>query len=497
MPTIPFDQVVNIKPGVLSAAGNAVDLNAVVLTQSIYAPQNQVLDFATPTDVSNWFGATSAEADIAATYFAGPNNATATPGLLKFLGYAENAVPGWLLGGSLATLTLSQMQALTGTLILTVAGTQFTSSAITLSTATSFSDAATIIQAAFTAPTFSVAFDSIHQAFLITTSTTGSTETITYCTGTLATSLALDSSSGGTLSQGAAAATPATQMAWLVNNDQNWANFFTAWNSQQTEQEAFAAWATSVAPRYAYISWDTATADATPNNSASFGGYLLSNQTNGVIPVYGTQQHAAFVASWAASLNFTQKNGRSTLAFRSQGGLAASVTDATTYAAVLSNGYNVYAAFGSNNPANNANWMTPGSMPGQWTWADTYENQIWLNANLQLAIVKGLQSVGQVPYNSTGDALIAGWCRSPIKSAVDFGAIRAGVQLSAAQVQSVINLVGVDVSSTLYAKGWYLYSNAAATAASVRVARGSPPVTLLYVDGESVQSIVIPSIVIQ
>ncbi len=497
MPTIPFDQVANIQPGVLSAAGNAVDLNAVVLTQSTYAPQNQVLDFTTPTDVSNWFGATSTEASIAATYFAGPNNATATPGLLKFLGYAENAVPGWLLGGSLVSLTLSELQALTGTLIITVAGTQFTSSTITLSTATSFSDAATIIQAAFTSPTFSVAFDSIHQAFLITTSTTGPTETITYCTGTLATDLALDSSSGGTLSQGAEATTPATQMAWLMNNDQSLASCFTTGSSQQSEQEAFAAWATSVAPRYAYISWDTATADATPNNPASFGGYLLANQTNGVLPIYGTQQHAAFAASWAASLNFTQKNGRSTLAFRSQGGLPASVTDAETYAAVISNGYNVYASFGSNNPANNANWMTPGSMPGQWKWADTYFDQIWLNANLQLAVATGLQNVGQVPYNSTGDALIAGWCRGPITNAVNFGAIRAGVQLSAAQIQQVTNLIGVDVSSTLYAKGWYLYSNAAGTASSVRSSRGSPPVTLLYVDGESVQSITMPSIVIQ
>jgi hypothetical protein len=497
MPTIPFNQVVNIKPGVLSAAGNAVDLNAVVLTQSTYAPQNQVLDFSTAAAVAAWFGATSTEAAVAATYFSGPNNATATPGLLKFLAYAETAVAGFLLGGSLATLSLSQMQALSGTLILTVGGTLFTSSTITLSAATSFSDAATIIQAAFTSPTFSVTFDSVHQAFLITTSTTGSTETITYCTGTLASGLALDSASGGTLSQGAAATTPNTALDWLIANDQNWASFFTAWSSLEPEQELFAAWASANAPRYAYISWDTATADATPNNPASFGGYLLANQTNGVLPIYGTQQHAAFAASWAASLNFNQQNGRSTLAFRSQGGLAPSVTDGTTYAAVISNGYNVYAAFGSNNPANNANWMTPGLVSGQWKWADTYFDQMWLNANLQLAVATGLQSVGQVPYNSTGDALIAGWCRGPITQAVNFGAIRAGVQLSAAQIQAVTNLVGGDVSSTLYAKGWYLFSNAAGTASSVRVARGSPPVTLLYVDGESVQSITMPSIVIQ
>ena len=34
------------------------------------------------------------------------------------------------------------------------------------------------------------------------------------------------------------------------------------------------------------------------------------------------------------------------------------MTDGVTYANVTSNGYNVYGSFGSNNPANDADWMT-------------------------------------------------------------------------------------------------------------------------------------------
>ncbi len=605
MPTIPFSQVANIVPGVLSAAGSAVDLNAVVLTQSQYAPQQQVLGFDTAQAAADWFGATSLEAQIAAGYFQGPDNATATPGLLKFLAYAESAVEAFLLGSSQALLTLSELQTLSGTLTLTVGTTPFTSGTIsftplvapvqlasttsttggslaaatyytkvtaitasgettasneesvtttgTASTVTvtwdsvpgatgykiyvgtsansegvyasvgavttydmtalptnsaappsvnttganSFSEAASMIQSAFTSPTFSVTFDSLHQAFMITTTATGVAATLTYCTGTLASGIGLDAGSGGTLSQGAAATTPATAMAWLVSQDQNWASFLTAWSSQLTEREAFAEWTSQNAPRYAYIEWDTDTADDTANNSASFGGYLTANTLSGTLPVYGSALHAAMVAGWAASLNFTQKNGRSTLCFRSQAGLAPSVTDSTTYANVTSNGYNVYAAFGSNNPANNANWMTPGTISGKFTWADTYFNQIWLNAQLQAAVVALMQSVGSIPYNSAGDALIDGALRAPILAAVNFGAIRAGVSLSASQVQQVINQVGVDVSATLTAQGWYLYSNAAGTPASVRATRGSPPCTLLYMDGESVQSLTLPSIVIQ
>jgi hypothetical protein len=71
------------------------------------------------------------------------------------------------------------------------------------------------------------------------------------------------------------------------------------------------------------------------------------------------------------------------------------------------------------------------------------------------------------------------------------------VNLSASQIAQVINLVGSDVSPTIIAQGYYLYTDAAGTAANVRAARGSPPAILMYQDGESIQSITLPSLVIQ
>lgn len=498
MSTIPFSTVANIIPGVLPAGGNAVDLSEVVLSESIYAPQQEVLGFENAPDAEAYFGTGSPEAAIAAGYFQGPDNATATPGALYFLGYAEAAVPGWLLGASSTPATLAALNALSpGTLIITVGGTQFTSSSINLSAAGSFSAAATAMQAAFTSPTFTVVYDALHQAFLITSTATGTAETITYCTGTLAAEVGLNAASGGTLSQGAAATTPAATLNWLITVFQNWATFQTTWNSSLSERQAFATWSNANAPRYLYLPWDTDTADDTLNNASSFGGWLKVNSMVGTLPIYGTAEHAAFVASWAASLNFTQKNGRKTLCFQSQSGLAASVDDSTTYGNVTSNGYNIYGAFGSNNPANNQEWMTPGSVSGKWLWADTYVNQIWFNANLQLGLVTGFRTIGQIPYNSDGDALLSGFCAPAIKAALNFGAIRTGVSLSASQIQDVINLVGADVSATITAQGYYLYTNAAGTDPTVRQLRQTPPAILLYQDGESVQSITMPSIVIQ
>jgi len=495
--TIPFSSVVNILPGVITAAGNAINLNEVVLSQSAYAPQNQVLNFSTATAVAAYFGVGTPEALIASGYFQGPDNALATPGLLKFLGYAESAVPGWLLGAASTPATLAALNLLSGTLSITVGGTAFTSSTINLTSVASFSAAAAAIQAAFTGPTFTVVYDALHQAFFINSTTTGAAATITYCTGSLAASLGLASTSGATLSQGANAATASGTLNWLIANDQNWATFQTTWVGTLTEREAFATWSNANQPRYLYLEWDQDAASSVFANSASFGGWLQANSFIGTLAIYGLAVHAAFVGSWAASLNFNQLNGRKTLCFQSQSGLLTTVNDDTTYTNVTSNGYNVYGSFGSNNPANDDQWMTPGSVSGSWKWADTYVNQIWLNANLQLGVVKGMRSIGQIPYNSDGDALLSGFCAGAISAALNFGAIRTGVTLSASQVQQVINLCGTDVSKTITAKGYYLFTNAAGTAASVRVARGSPPAILLYQDGESVQSFTMPSLVIQ
>lgn len=496
MSTIPFNTVADILPGVLSAGGNALDLNAVVLSQSIYAPQNEILAFQNSPDAAAYFGQGSPEALAAAGYFQGPDNKTATAGALYFLGYAESAVPGWLLGATTG-LTLAELQALSGTLILHVDGTLFTSSQIVLTGVGSFSAAAAAILAAFTTPGFTVVYDALHQAFLFTSAATGAAAAITYCTGTLAAGLGLDAPSGGTLSQGANAATPAGQMNEVISMFQNWFSLFTAFASSITEREAFAAWSASQSPRYLYLPFDTDVADDVADNAASFGGIITATGSSGTLLTYGNMLHSAFVAGYFASLNFNQRGGRRNLCFESQAGLATSVEDSATYANVTSNGYNVYGAFGSNNPANNTEWMTPGSVAGPFKWADTYANQAWLNAQLQLGIVTGFKSVGQIPYNSDGDALLAGFCKGAISAALNFGAIRTGVSVSASQVQQVIDLVGSDVSATIVAQGYYLFTDAAGTEASVRAVRGSPPAILLYQDGESVQSITMPSIVIQ
>lgn len=496
MSTIPFSQVVNVIPSVLSAGGEAVDLNGLVLTQNASAPYGSILSFATAANVISYFGANSTEAKIADIYFAGYEHCTALPGALYFTRYPEAAIASWLMGGSLKNMTLGQLQALTGTLAITVNGVVKTSGTINLTSATSFSNAATIIQAAFTTPGFTVSYSSQTQAFIFTDSTSGAASTMSFAaTGTLATALLLTEATGATVSQGADATTPAEFMANILTINQNWACFMTTWESLIEEKEAFAQWSNSVAPRYLYVCQDSDVNALVANSTVTFGNFLQINELIGTCAIYGDYTLSAFVLGFAASLDFTRLNGRATLDFKSQSGLVASVTNASQYAAVISNGYNCYGAWGSNNPANNQNWFGPGSVSGSWLWADTYLNQIWLNANLQLAMVNLLTQVSAVPYNAQGNGLIYAAASDPITAALNFGAIRTGIQLSAAQAAEIQFATGVDVASTIASQGYYLQILPAT--AATRAARQSPPITLYYQDGEAVQQITMASIAIQ
>lgn len=147
MNSIPAAQLVNVNPSVLSAGGNPLALNAVLLTTNLSVPIGSVLPFPDVEDVQNFFGISSTEAQRAAVYFRGFTGANTVPGTVYFAQFNSAAVSAYLRSASLAGLTLANLQAFSGTLVVPINGATVTSAAIDLSSATSFSNAAALIQA--------------------------------------------------------------------------------------------------------------------------------------------------------------------------------------------------------------------------------------------------------------------------------------------------------------------------------------------------------------
>lgn len=499
MSSIPASEIVAVNPNVLSAGGQALDLSGLVLTNSQRVPIGQILSFASADDVSDYFGSSSIEAAGAGIYFSGFDGSQVKPAALLFSQYNTTAVAAYLRGGSLETVTLAQLQSMAGVLTLTVNGVSTTSSNINLSAATSFSSAASIIQAAFASPQFTVAYDSVSSAFTFTTNTTGVSATITPATGTLSANLALTAATGAITSQGAVATDPNAAMTAIVNKTTNFASFMTAFNPDSSgfaNKLAFANWNNLRNNRYLYVCWDSDIVTTTQQPAPGSLGYALTqNGTSGTALIYSptSNDYSWFLCGAVASIDYNQTNGNTDMAFKSQAGLAPAVDNATAAANLLANGYNFYGAYATAN--DEFIWFYNGQVMGKYKTIRAYVNQIWMSNQIQLAGMTLFQNTKAVPYNAAGRTLIEAACLDPINQAVNFGAIQPGVTLSELQKAEVNNAAGAVIAPTLETRGWYLQVKDASP--QVRAAGESPPINFWYTDGGSVRKLVITSTDVQ
>jgi hypothetical protein len=336
-----------------------------------------------------------------------------------------------------------------------------------------------------------VGYDALRQAFVISSATQGATSSIGYAAGTLAPYLYLTLATGATLSPGAVTATPAGAMNALIAVTQNFATFMTVAEQPLNTKLAFAAWVTASNDRYLYVCQDSDPTVLAANASASFGA--LTATYDGVAPVYdnsGQSLIAAFICGTAASIDFTETNGRITFAYKYQAGLAAQITNATQAENLTANGYNFYGAYATANQG--FVMLQTGQMRGSWQWIDDYINQIALNASFQLALISFAVAMKSIPYNASGYNGIRAACLSTRKQFKTFGAVQSGVTLSAAQAAAVNTAAGVAIDQTLQNDGDYL--QVLDPGSVIRGQRGSPACTYWYCDGGSIQKINLASI---
>ena len=345
-----------------------------------------------------------------------------------------------------------------------------------------------------------VSYDSVSGSFFIFSGITGVASTSAFATGTLATPLLLTSASGAILSQGSPAQTPATFMTNLTNETQNWATFFLDFDPDYGNGNAqkllFSAWVNSSDDAYAFVCWDN---DITPTESAnatnSMGQILKTNNSSGTILIYTPADlyHASFVSGMIASINTNATNGRITLMGKGQAGLVAGVTNGQIAQNLLANGYSYYGAYATR--AGNFILYNNGGVTGPYQWADSYVNNIWLNAGFQQNGMTLLTTVNSIPYDQPGYNMIEQALMPTIQAGLNFGAFAPGVTLSQTQILAVNEATGVNAAPTLSAQGWYLQVQPASP--TTREARQSPTILFYYCDPGSVQILNLTSILVQ
>lgn len=422
--------------------------------------------------------------------------------------------------GSISGTTLTAASGLTGTIgvgdVITGSGVtantyvaaQLTGPTGGLGTYT-VSQSQTVGSEALVANNPGVLYDSVAGAFVIQSGTTGVASTITVGSGALATDLLLTLATGAVLSQGANVAVPGAFMDSIIGITTNWATFTTMFDPDNGSgfavKEAFSVWTDAQNDRYAFVGWDvSANAYAAVPSTSSYGYALQQADLSGTIPIYEPSDMgaAAFVCGWAASIDFTQVNGRMTLGERNQTGLLPGVTDGQRAINLggnpqvegdFGNGYNFYGVYGSGNAL--FTFMNRGTISGPFEWADSYVNQIWLNNSLQVALMNYLTAVGSTPFNQAGYTAIEEALSGVIQQGLDFGAYSPGVTLSASEIAAVNAAAGVDVATPLNQRGWYLQIIAALP--TTRASRGPLRGKFWYADAGSIQSIELNSIAVQ
>lgn len=491
--TIPISQVVTINPGVIGTGGNPLAVNGVFVSSNALVPVGQLLSFPSADDVADYFGVNSDIATLATNYFMSFDNSQKKPQSMLFAPLSTSGRPAWVNGTSLAGQRFADIQNIKGSLVVTVNGTAYSTDSLDFTQATNFSEIATAIQTALDiASVAKVTWNSTLSKFQITTEEANGEQSITPVTGTAAISLGLAS---GIVSQGANAETPTETMNRAKDLSLNWGTFTVIDETTSTQKEDFAAWTNAQNRRYLYIPWDNDPL-AIVANSTTFVTNIVANQYEAVLPVYDNPSVAAMVMGTFASIDWEAAEGRVDPAFKSQSGLEPTVNSLAEATALLGNGYSYYGAYAASGEGNNYNFFYNGALPGSdYGYADTFVNQIFLNSQLQLAIAELLMSVRSLPYNADGYSKIRLACATPISQAINNGTIRLGIALSDLQKAQVISAIGFDVSTELYTQGYYLHIDDASV--QTRGQRQSPPATLLYMDGGSIQQITLGSIVIR
>ena len=486
---IPARQIVDVTPRVINAGVPDLAMSGLLLTKNALCIYPD-MSFSSATAVGAYFGYDSDEYKAALKYFMGYDNAFKRPDTLKFARRIDVDVAGELIGGSAAKL--SDLKAITaGSFSIDVDGTTVNVTGLDLSSVTTQSDVATALQAKITGTT--VTYNSNLNAFIVVSATTGENSSVSVATGTSADALGLSSATGAVAQAGMVAMSEDANMTAIARADGNWVSFTTLYSADDDEVIALAEWTNNQKVEYAYFPYTDSQGNTVPNNQNNLPNVLKNADYEGTVLLFGIVDHAVAAMSIWASVDWNRYNGLPTMAFRSQNGLAASVTDETIAENLLSMNVNYYGRYASR--VEDFTFFYNGKLVGgDFGFIDAYIGNIWLRNALQNAILNGLQQVARTPYTDAGYNQIRAWCLDPINRGLNNGVIQAGLNLSEAQKAQLYNEIGQDVSEQIYTDGYFLLVED--PGAQARVERETPVCGLWYTYGGAVQKIELPATVI-
>ncbi len=497
--SIPASQIVQVNVRTLPPGGTDLEFNAMLLTLNNTVPTETILQFTGATDVGAYFGFESEEYKLATVYFAGYNNSFLKPRKLYMARRVESAAPAFLRGGKVLE-SVTELQGITDSgLTITLSNYKAELTAIDFSSILTYSDIAVILQTAinavvdggiaFTAAT--VSYSSIFGAFTITNGESGVSSQVAFAENDIALRLKLTEATGAIISYGSDALSEAAQMESIVAKNQNWVNMCLAYMPEEDEVLAFGEWFSTAegGVGYVFLYADDSPTLLQPGSEATIAHAIKEANLGNISGCYGNTEYPIFLAGVAASIDWNRANAIVTAAFKSQQGLAATVTNGTDAGNLYSQGMNFMGDYATRNDQFVFNYA--GQVFGEFKWLDLVWGAIWMKNVIQVACMNGLTLAARVPYNTRGYTLVRAWIQDPINRGLKNTVIDTGVVLSESQKAQINQEAGnIDIATEVEQTGYYL--QVADPGAQARVNRESPQVGLWYTYGGSINRLDIP-----
>ena len=433
---IPQTKYVNI----ISAVGGTSqvsqrDLMGRVFTNNALVPAGAVLEFSGLDSVGDWFGIGSDEYKFAQKYFGYVSKSGNIPQKISFALHSSSAMAARLYGRAKAT-TLDYLKTLTNEdITFSIGGQSYTGSNINLSSATSFADVATAITTALPEGASEVIssfiYDSVLGRFVLTGSATGSTATMGYATGSLASVLGMsEGSNGAVLSNGSDATTGVAALsasAELTNNFYS----FTFLTSVSGEEADIAAWVKAQNVRYMWsLGVTTANASTMASALSEYDGVGLTLNADCVfLPM-----------AIAAAINYDLPNASVDFMYQQATGITASVSSAADQAAYDAIRVNYYGT--TQQAGNLISFYQDGKLQGSIASMGVYVNEAWLKDALFTSILNLRLSLDSLPANDTGLAYVKTAIQEIIEKAQNNGVISIGKTLDATQKAYIGQITG-------------------------------------------------------
>lgn len=491
--------VENILSGRKIFAGIGLSINPLIPTTT------PILQFTSSAAVSAYFGSDSNEYDVSVKYFAAYTSALSKPAYIYFGKYVLDAIAPYLRSGVVANTTtkLTALQAISaGVMTVTVNGTAYPTTGIDLSAAASLTAVATALttairtaNAALVTADFTITWDATFKQFVAAIPGTGATKTMSYFSSastSLATILQFTLAEGAVLSQGQGATTPAANLTSLETGftDQFSIAFVDDLDGDLDDEInlAVATWISDQGDKYNDFLWDSATAIQSSTDTTSIWyqvGQAGLNNISIFDEVLLDNSQRAFAAMGAfAALDLTQPNSAMTLAFKTQTGLAPSVTSTPIAQILKTKKINYYGNVGISGTTIQKNFFYGGYTSGKWGYIDNQVAQIWIAIQFQVALVNLFGAVSEVPNDPDGQGQIRTVLTAAADDCITNGIIAVGVVFDAATVQEIKTDFGVNAQE-LTNNGYVIVNSASSQA--LRQIRESSPWFFLYVKASAIQ----------